>query len=88
MCCLRDLQERARKAAVHPTVDWLYAVLLAVQQLEEALLVAPTEEGAPAWSSLVADKASLPASQISQPGCLPGCLPVWCRWQAQAHCCA
>lgn len=52
------LQERARKAAVHPTVDWLYAVLLAVQQLEEALLVAPTagEGGAPAWSSQVADK--------------------------------
>lgn len=57
-----DLQERARKAAVHPTVDWLYAVLLAVQQLEEALLVPPADEGAPAWRGLVPDKASLPAS--------------------------
>ena len=69
-----DLQERARKLAVHPTVDWLYAVLLAVQQLEEALLVPPTEEGAPAWSGLVADKASLQANQIVLLGaCLAAC---------------
>lgn len=53
------LQERARKAAVHPTVDWLYAVLLAVQMLEEALLVPGSAQySGPPWGSGVANKVS------------------------------
>lgn len=59
------VQERARKAAAHPTLDWLYPVLAAVQGLEEALLVPPPagQHTVAAWSSEVADKASRVAAQ-------------------------
>ena len=76
------LQERARKAAAHPTLDWLYPVLAAVQGLEEALLVPPQANqqqeppAVPAWSSAVADKASL-GVRPTDPACsLHGCSPL------------
>ncbi|KAL4440107.1 hypothetical protein ABPG75_003108 [Micractinium tetrahymenae] len=51
-------KERARRAALHPTVDWLYAALAAVQGLEEALLVPPSagQAAAPAWNEAVLAK--------------------------------
>lgn len=62
------MQERARKAALHPTLDWWFAVLVALQGLEEALLAPPAGPGteeAPVWSEAAATKASV--SCVAQP---------------------
>jgi hypothetical protein len=51
-------KERARKAAQHPTIDWWYAALIAVQRLEEAVLT-PNAAGGAAWDDRTAEKVRL-----------------------------
>lgn len=75
------LQERARRAAPHPTLDWLYAALAGVQGLEEALLAPPAAgQGAPpAWDAAAESKASHACAPRAARALAVGCACV-CPW--------